>query len=838
MPHYCDVALPVPLDRSFTYAVNGAAPAVGARVLVPFSRQRLMGVVVRVHDDRPTGPAAIKPVQQVLDEAPLLPEELMHLAKWIAQYYVAPLGEVLRGMMPLAAEVRRHFVYRIAEAGRRILQQSATLLDGSPSPPSRRSHLSPEDQAREFATLRHLSNGADARASALRAATGVRKALLDGMVHKRWLIREARAEERDARRTERIAVLVPDARIPKLNENQTAILAEIAAAGGRMSVADLRDSFALRELGVPAPTLATLVKRGLVGIEESALPFHLGGLPANGKLSAHEHPLNEAQIEALSSIAAAMAQGGFRPLLLYGVTGSGKTAVYFAAMQRALDAGNSALLLVPEIGLTPAMAGQMFAAFGTQVALLHSGLTPDERAEQWHRIRRGEARIVVGTRSAVFAPMRNLGLILVDEEHDGSYKQEETPRYHGRDVAVMRAKFNEAVVVLGSATPSLESWANAERGRYTRIEMLTRVMDRPLPTVEMVDMRTEFKETGKEEIYSRQLVAETQATLDRGEQVMVLLNRRGYSFTVLCRSCGEKIECENCAIAMTYHKPAAETDLHAHAGDRLECHYCGFRRPVPKLCPKCESEHLYYLGAGSQQGEERLQELFPGARIGRMDRDTVRGRGDMQRLLTRLHSGEINLLVGTQMIAKGHDIHGVTLVGVVGADSALGLPDFRAAERVFQLLTQVSGRAGRGVLPGRVLVQTYHPEHYAIQCASTHDYTGFVAREMQFRRWMHYPPFSVLANVIVQGDSLEEAAAWAAALGRWFGTTHLDKVRVLGPAPAPIARLKRIYRFHFVLKTERRDALGRTLRALLAFAESKAIPRRNLLLDVDAIHLM
>jgi len=289
---------------------------------------------------------------------------------------------------------------------------------------------------------------------------------------------------------------------------------------------------------------------------------------------------------------------------------------------------------------------------------------------------------------------------------------------------------------------------------------------------------------------------------------------------------------------MTYHKPSSESDLHTHAGDRLECHYCGFRRAVPDRCPKCQSEHLFYLGAGSQQGEERLQEIFSNARIGRMDRDTVRGRGDMERLLTRLHSGEINLLVGTQMIAKGHDIHGVTLVGVVGADSALGLPDFRAAERVFQLLTQVSGRAGRGELSGRVLVQTYHTEHYAIQNAMTHDYTSFVAKEMQFRRWMHYPPFGVLANVLIQSEVMEEAATWAATLGRWFEIQRLDKVRVLGPATAPIARLKRIYRFHFVLKAERRDALGRTLRAMLAYAETQSIPRRKLIVDVDAIHLM
>ena len=827
MPLFCDVALPVPLDQIFTYTVNGVSPVVGARVLVPFSGQRLMGVVVRVHQDAPTDGFEVKPIQQVLDDAALLPDELMRLAAWIAQYYVAPLGEVLRGMLPLAAEVKRHFVYRIAEPGRKVLYEGAAK--GS----SRRSKLSPEEQNREYAVLNYLEGGEQAKMAALRSATGASKSLLEGMVRKKWLVREAVAEERDARRLEKVAVLVVDARLPKLNENQTAILAELAAVGGRMRVRDLRQTLAR----VPESTLGTLVKRGLVTIEEVAEDFHMGGvgLP-HGKKYAHEHALNEAQMEAVGTIAAALAKGGFAPHLLYGVTGSGKTAVYFAAMQRALDAGKSALLLVPEIGLTPAMTGQMVAAFGGEVALLHSQLTPDERAEQWHRIRRGEARIVVGTRSAVFAPMAKLGLIIVDEEHDGSYKQEETPRYHGRDVAVMRAKFNDAVVVLGSATPSLESWSNAEKGRYTRVEMRQRVADRPLPGVELVDMRAEFRETGQEQIFSRRLVEETQATLDRGEQVIILLNRRGYSFVVMCRSCGEKIECENCAISMTYHKQV--TGDVAQPGQRLECHYCGFRRSVPKVCPKCESEHLYFLGAGSQQGEERLQELFPTARIGRMDRDTVRGRSDMERLLSRLHAGEINLLVGTQMIAKGHDIHGVTLVGVVGADFALGLPDFRAAERVFQLLTQVSGRAGRGELPGKVLVQTYHPDHYAIQFSALHDYPGFVAKELNYRRWMHYPPYAVLANVLIQSEKLEEATAWSAALGGWFQQTRLDKIRVLGPAAAPIVRLKRIYRYHFVLKAERRQALGQTLRAMLAFAHAQGIARRNLVVDVDAVHLM
>jgi len=849
MALYCDVALPVPLDQTFTYAVNGVVPVVGARVLVPFSGQRLMGVVVRVHEDAPADDFEIKPVQQVLDDVALLPDELMKLAGWIASYYVAPLGEVLRGMLPLAAEVKRDFFYRIAEAGKKVLYEGAAK--GS----SRRSKLSAEEQNREYAVLNYLEGGDAAKMSALRSATGANKSLLEGMVRKKWLVREAVAEERDARRLERVAVLNAGSReegvgsseqkpvggrLPRLNENQLAVMAELAAVGGRMRVRDLRLS--LTRMGVPSSTLGTLVKRGLVVMEEVAEEFHLGGVSAQGKKHAHEHHLNEAQMEALGTIAAAMEKGGFRPHLLYGITGSGKTTVYFAAMQRALDAGKSALLLVPEIGLTPAMAAQMYAAFAGEVAMLHSQLSPDERAEQWHRIRRGEARIVVGTRSAVFAPMVDLGLIIVDEEHDSSYKQEETPRYHGRDVAVMRAKLVGsgvgAVVVLGSATPSLESWANAEKGRYVRVELRERVMERPLPVVELVDMRAEFRETGQEQIFSRRLIEETQLTLDRGEQVILLLNRRGYSTVVMCRSCGEKIECENCSISMTYHKKVNESDAIAQPGQRLECHYCGSRSAVPKVCPKCESEHLYFLGAGSQQGEERLQELFPAARIGRMDRDTVRGRSDMERLLARLHGGEINLLVGTQMIAKGHDIHGVTLVGVVGADFQLGLPDFRAAERVFQLLTQVSGRAGRGVLPGKVLVQTYHPDHYAIQFAATQDYPGFVAKEMNYRRWMHYPPFTVLANVVIQSETLEEATAWAGTLGRWFQQSRLEKVRVLGPAAAPIVRLKRIYRYHFVLKAEKRQVLGATLRAMLAFAETQGIARRNLVVDVDAVHLM
>jgi primosomal protein N' (replication factor Y) len=828
-PRFCEVALPVPLDQTFTYLApasgEGVPPLCGCRVIVPFRNEKLIGVVVRLHSKAPEGFEA-KAIEAVLDDEPLLSADLLELAGWMAQYYLAPLGEVLRTMLPLMAEVRRTVYYRITGLGRDAL---ASSHDGAPAGPQtgrRRQPLSEEEQDIERKVLSRLADGEPVKISTLRTATGVSLPALASLVRKKWIVRETSAVERDARRMERFAVLVPETRLPTLTAKQQAVLAELAACGGELPLGELQRA------GASPSSLQTLVKRGLVRIEER---------PANTNLSVlghvnPQHPLNEPQLEALASITASL--GGFQPFLLHGVTGSGKTAVYLAAMQRALERGLSAILLVPEIGLTPAAAAQLDAAFGDKVALLHSALTPPERAEQWHRIRRGDAPIVVGTRSAIFAPARNLGLILVDEEHDGSYKQEETPRYNARDVAVMRAKLLNAPVVLGSATPSLETWQNSQAGKYRRIEMAQRVSGRPLPGVELVDMRQEFQQTGQEQLFSRLLIAETQAALDRGEQAMILLNRRGYSFVVMCRSCGEKLECQNCAISLTHHKPRDSEEAIASSGQRLECHYCGFRRTVPSKCPKCESEHLYYLGAGSQQGEERLQEIFPSARIGRMDRDTVRGRHDMERLLARLHSGEINLLVGTQMIAKGHDVHGVTLVGVVGCDHALSMPDFRAAERVFQLMTQVSGRAGRGELPGRVVVQTYHPDHYAIVAASAHDYASFVARELKYRRWMHYPPFGVLANLLIQSRKMEEAAAWAATLGKWFQKAAPADVRVLGPCTAPIARIKETWRFHLILKAGSRKALNAALRGALAHAESAGIPRRNLVVDVDALRLM
>src|SRR5438105_3207792 len=638
------------------------------------------------------------------------------------------------------------------------------------------------------------------------------------MLRKKWIARFDVSHRTNAVRTRQVAQLKTAE--GKLNTNQRLLVEALSSAGGRLVVDDLR------ELDVPRTTLSTLVKRAIIEILEEPIDFVRPTLPGRGLRADLE--FNSSQRAALDRIRTAVDACTYAGFLLHGVTGSGKTAVYLAAMKSVLDSGRSAILLVPEIGLTPAVAADVHEVFGDEVAILHSGLSNKERAEHWHRIRRGEARAIVGTRSAVFAPVSNLALIIVDEEQDSSYKQEETPRYHARDVAVMRAKFSDAVVVLGSATPSLESYFNAKKNRYALVEMLDRVEKRPFPEVELVDMRQEFQETGKEQVVSRKLIEEIRLRLERKEQAMVLLNRRGYSPVALCRTCGKTLECRNCAIALTHHKLKR----------RMECHYCGFMAPVQKNCASCGSEYVYFPGTGSEKLEELLHGFFPQARIARLDRDTVRSHSDFERALNALNAGELDLLVGTQMIAKGHDIHGVTLVGVVGADNALGLPDFRAVDRTCQLLTQVAGRAGRGEVQGKVILQTFFPDHYAVQYAAQHDFAGFYEKELRFRSWMHYPPYSSLANVMVRSTKLDETLRWSGALGRWFEKNRHEGVRVLGPAAAPIERLKRDYRYHFILKSPSRQKLNALLRDMLAQAEKEKIPRTNVIVDVDALWLM
>ena len=834
MPEFCDVALPVPLDMVFTYRVpSGIEPVIGGRVLVPFRQQRMTGIVLESHDRKPS--VTTKNILSVVDPEAVLDAHLLALARWIADYYLAPLGEVFRTMLPLAAEFKRSIGYHITDEGQMALHLAG--MSGS----SKRSQRSAEDQAAEFQVLDYLATrdsaselasttdaGEDTaqkskesllvREVTLRSATGISRKVLEGMVRKKWIARQDISAPQDAKRTVKIALL--KSAEGKLNANQRALIEALTASGGKVPVE------VLQSIDVPHTTLGTLVRRGLVELIEEPAAFTISR--SRPRPSPFEFTFNEAQTSALATLQEAVEHGRFRGMLLHGVTGSGKTAVYLAGMRSVLDAGRSAILLVPEIGLTPTVAADLHQIFGDEVAILHSALSDRERAEQWHRIKRGEARMVVGTRSAIFAPVTDLALIIVDEEHDSSYKQEETPRYHARDVAVMRAKMANAVVVLGSATPSLESYFNAKKNKYALIELPDRVERRPLPEVEIIDMRLEFQETGQEQAVSRKLATEIKERLDRREQVMVLLNRRGYSPVVLCRTCGKKLECDHCAIALTHHKRE----------HKMVCHYCGFTAAVPKSCVHCGSEYVYFLGTGSEKLEELLHGMFPQARIARLDRDTVRGHEDFERTLSALNQGDLDLVVGTQMIAKGHDIHGVTLVGVVGADVALGLPDFRAAERTFQLLTQVAGRAGRGQSPGRVILQTYFQDHYAVQYAARHDFIGFYEKELQFRGWMHYPPYSALANVLVRSDKLDDALAWSGLLGRWFAQARHEGVRVLGPAAAPIIRLKRDYRYHFVLKSPSRQKLNATLRAMLAYGVQQKIPRTQVIVDMDALWLM
>jgi primosomal protein N' (replication factor Y) len=832
MPLFCDVALAVPLDMLFTYSIPpGMEPVVGGRVLVPFRQQRQSGIVLELHDRPPQ--VKTKKVIEALDLSPVLDEQLLKLGKWIADYYLAPLGEVFRTMLPLSAEFKRSVVYCITDRGRMALHLAG--MAGSPA----QSKRTPDEQLVEFRVLDYLAERESVSDPSLRGTARVSKALLSGMVRKKWIAREDVSAARDATRLVKVAVLIgtedafsaedgPEAghnrtmehTAKKLNANQRTLVETLAASGGRLPLE------ALRGLDIPRTTLSTLVRRGLIELVDEPQRFTASKLKP--RQSPFEFEFSAAQKEALTKIGEAVASRTFGGLLLHGITGSGKTAVYLACMRQVLEQGRSSILLVPEIGLTPAVAADLRQVFGDEVAILHSGLTNAERAEQWHRIRRGEARVVAGTRSAGFAPASDLALIIVDEEQDSSYKQEETPRYHARDVAVMRAKMAGAAVVLGSATPSLESYYNAKKHKYTLVELPDRVEKRPLPEVEIVDMRQEFQETGQEQVISRKLAEEIRDRLEKKEQVMVLLNRRGYSPVVLCRACGKTLQCKNCAVSMTHHKRE----------HKMECHYCGHLERIPDKCVHCGSEYVYFVGTGSEKLEELLRGMFPQARIGRLDRDTVRGRDDFEHALNALNEGALDMLVGTQMIAKGHDIHGVTLVGVIGADMALGLPDFRAAERTFQLLTQVAGRAGRGQSPGKVILQTYFQDHYAVQFAAHHDFAGFYEKELQFRAWMHYPPYSAIANVLIRSEKLDEALAWSGQLGRWFEKTRHEGIRVLGPAAAPITRLKRDYRYHFILKSPSREKMNALLRAMLAEAAARKIPRTQVIVDVDAVWLM
>jgi primosomal protein N' (replication factor Y) len=837
MPTYCEVALTVPLRTTFTYELPESLIGVlepGSRVAVPFRNKVMVGVVLELADTPPdfahekSALVKIKKVSRALDAIPALPRTMIELGRWVGSYYLATPGDVFRAMLPPLTELRAERVLRITPTGMDRLAQLKAIQNRS------------EDEITEYALLELIDiEGAPLATKRLKKLPGGEDA--SARLLRRGYLQAEQIHKSKTTRTQKIiawnlshtaspthGITVPTGKNAKPKKaSANAIAAEdrvrhvLAEESGPLPLKLL-----LERANAPRTVIDRMLREGkLTSWDEAAIvdeeDFFDAGYTAPANI------LNADQEHAVSELRAWLDRGEFAVGLLHGVTGSGKTEVYLRAVAEALRLGKTAIVLVPEIALTLWM-GRIFRAwFGDEVAVLHSALPDAERSREWWRVRRGEAKIVVGTRSAVFAPVANLGLIIVDEEHEASYKQEESPRYHGRDTAVMRAKLENTVVLLGSATPSLESYHHAREGKYALLKLESRVANREMARVEIVDMRQDFKKTHRATAISSRLREAIAERLLTGAQSLILINRRGYSFLAMCRSCGASIQCENCSISLTYHKKR----------QRMVCHYCGFNTSVVKICPKCHSEFVYFVGEGAERLEESLRELFPDARVGRLDRDTVRTKREYQKILGAFASGKLDILVGTQMVAKGHDFQRVTLVGVISADLRLGMPDFRAAERTFQLLTQVAGRAGRGEMAGEVFVESFYPEHYAIQDAARQDFEGFFDREVRYRRAMHYPPFAALANILVRDRKIENAIRWSRQLGEYFAPFEKRGVRVLGPAVAPLARLKEEHRFQFLLKSPSRGSLHDALAGCLDFCVKKQIPETAIVLDVDPLSL-
>jgi primosomal protein N' (replication factor Y) (superfamily II helicase) len=846
------VAVPFPIPTLLTYRVPDPIemPVPGARVLVPLAGRQVTGIVAEVNPrrapevDAGASGTAIRDLVDVLDERPFLPPTITDLALWVADYYLCGPGEAVAAALPPGAWLQSGYRVRITEAGQ------AQAIIGVPGD---RSGL-------RVAMLRGLPPGKwaplGAVASRLKGSPGKRSRHVPALSLARALERDGLVQVEEvlrgravAFRTRRVAAPTTagieaarilaggsdDAVLGRLGPRQRSALLVLVNRPEGQPVS------ALAGQNVSPDTLARLAARGLVTLRREATerdPFAVHVMPVTVQQGAEAATaqalpaltLTSEQTATLERLRDLARQDQFAVTLVHGVTGSGKTEIYLRLAEVVRARGRRALVLVPEIALTPALASVFRATFGDRLAIQHSGLSDGERHDQWQRIRRDEVDVVVGTRSAVFAPLSSLGLIIVDEEHDASYKQEESPRYHGRDVAVMRAKREGALVVLGSATPSLESYHNARTGRYGLLTLERRVLDRPLASVELVNMREEYAELGPDLILSRRLASAIGERLDRAEQVLLLLNRRGFSTVVFCRQCTEPLDCPNCSVSLTVH-------LSGRSGRRARCHYCNYSIALPHTCPRCAAPYMEQSGCGTERIEAEVQALFPGARVARLDRDTASARGAPAELLGRFARGQISVLVGTQMVAKGHDFPKVTLVGVISADVGLGLADFRAAERTFQLLTQVVGRAGRGEQPGDAIIQTLYPEHYSIQLACRQNYVAFYEREIAFRRAMRYPPVVGLVNGVVGASSLAAAFGDANEFVRRLRqqASSGGGFTVLGPAPAPLVRLRGEHRVQFFLKGRSRTGMKDALRRALADRPTLA---RRLTIDIDPLKVL
>ena len=822
------VAVPVPQLDALTYAVPAEFPdpVPGARVLVPLGKRTLTGVVVGVitesrfairdsrfeettsaidatanREARTANRDSIREIVDILDDSAFLPPDVVSLIGWVSDYYACGAGEAMAAAMPPRAWIESERHARITDAGRaRLLTERG----------ARRQMLDALDGDKPVRVASIVGN-AGGHATLL----GLER---DGLVEITRPLKGAAS----AYRTVRVATLTAqghDVAALKLGTRQQEALDLLRGAPDGIDTADLA------ERDISASTLKRLSDLGLVSISRRRVdrdPFELGAITAIESREALV--LTVEQTTAFERLSALAARQSFQTVLLHGVTGSGKTELYLRLADGVRKSGRGVLMLVPEIALTPAVAAIFRLTFGDRVAIQHSGLSDGERHDQWQRIRRGDVDVVVGTRSAVFSPVRSIGLIIVDEEHDGSYKQEESPRYHGRDVAVVRGSQAGALVVLGSATPSMESFHNAQHARYELLTLERRVLDRPMASVRIVDMREEYAASGPDVILSAALCDALTDRLARREQAIVLLNRRGFATSVFCRECASTLECPNCSVSLTVHKAAR----------RARCHYCNYSMGIPKACTNCAGPYLEQIGFGTERVEAEILDKYPGVRVARVDRDTIRKRGAIASLLSRFAAGELDVLVGTQMIAKGHDFPRVTLVGVISADVGLGLADFRAAERTFQLLTQVAGRAGRGEIQGEAIVQTLYPKHYSIRHACRQDYPAFYHDEITFRRGMKYPPVVALVNAVVKARTRDGAMADAGELVNALRTGG-ETYRVLGPAPAPLSRLKGEYRAQFFIKGTNRPAMRQALQQVLS---SRPEIRRRTIVDVDPMSVL
>ncbi len=779
------VAVDISLDRLFDYAVPEAlvpTASVGWRVKVPFGKRTVQGYIIELvaHGEFE---GKLKPLEHLVGELPLLDEPLVRLARWMSRYYLAPLEACVRTLLPGAVRSGQgHRTQRFV----RFCGDYGELVQ----PPSR---VDADDGA-ETSVLQEKSE--DAAAIAARHTRERRE---------RWdrLARDvcARAAGSGGR----------------LTEAQEGVLEALVRYPAGVA---LRELLALT--GGSESPVKTLAKRGILEITEDVT--ERDPLAGSKVLPSRPLALNPHQAEALAAITASVDRGEGGVHLLHGVTGSGKTEVYLQAIAHAVACGRGAICLVPEISLTPQTVDRFTARFGRGIAVLHSNLSDGERHDQWHAIRRGDARVVVGARSALFAPVQNLGLLIVDEEHEPSYKQGEAPRYSARDVAVMRGHLLKIPVVLGSATPSLESWENARCGKYTLLSLPERVDNRAMPRVHVVDMRLETQRTGKMQVFSAFLLKRMEERLSRGEQVILFLNRRGYSTSLICNACGHVSECDSCSVAHTYHR----------SDERLRCHICGHNISVPTCCPECGNPNIKYSGLGTQRVEAVLKHHFPKARVARMDADTMVRKSAYADTLGAFRSGHIDVLIGTQMIAKGLHFPSVTLVGVVNADTGLHIADFRAGERTFQLLAQVAGRAGRGELEGDVVVQTCTPQHPAVEAARTTDYEGWAGDELGQRKELGYPPFGKLMCIWIWGRDELEVRRQAERIAAGLQSRCGDEVRVSDACPAPLAKAKRDWRYQVIVRgpdTESVSALGRLV-GKVKFPDTVRVA-----VDVDALSI-